>query len=103
MADLIDRTFVLLQALFRDVPIPYAVIGSFAVNVWGLERATLDIDVLVGGRQPQFAALLGLAEKRGLQPQPQFLEANPLLRGIVARCRIESLHVDFLRPRDGHD
>jgi hypothetical protein len=35
--------------------------------------------------------------------QPQFLETNPLLRGLMVRCRIENLHVDFLRPRDAHD
>lgn len=103
MADIIEQTFDLLQKLFRRVPIPYTGIGGFAVGVWGAERATLDIDVLVGGRRQQFNALIALAKKRGLQPQPQFLEVNPLLRGLVVRCRIENLHVDFLRPRDTHD
>lgn len=103
MADIIDRTFDLLLMLFRRVPIPYAVIGGFAAGVWGVERATLDIDVLVGGRRQQFDALIALAEKHRLQPQPQFLEVNPFLRGLMVRCRIENLHVDFLRPRDAHD
>jgi hypothetical protein len=68
MADIIDRTFDLLLMLFRRVPIPYAVIGRFAAGVWGVERATLDIDVLVGGRRQQFDALIALAEKHRLQP-----------------------------------
>jgi len=103
MADAIDRAFILLRILFQEVPVPYAVIGGFAVNVWGLERATLDIDVMVGGRGRQFEAIIALAEAQGLIPQPRFLDVNPLLRGLMVRCRIESLHVDFLRPRDRHD
>ncbi len=50
MADIIDETFRLIQRLFRHVRIPYAIIGGYAAGVWGVERATLDIDVLVGGR-----------------------------------------------------
>jgi len=103
MADIINRTFVLLQDLFRQVPISYTVIGGFAGNVWGVDRATLDIDLLVGGRQSQFDRLITLGAEKGLQPQPQFLEMNPLLRGLMVRCRIGDLHVDFLRPRDAHD
>ena len=81
----------------------YAIIGGFAVNVWGSERATLDIDVLVGGRRHQFEALIVAAGQQGILFRPQFLEANPLLQGVMVRCRIENLHVDFLRPRDAHD
>jgi len=103
LADIIDRAFDLLQTLFQRVPVPYVVIGGFAVNVWGTERSTLDIDVLVGGHQQQFEALIALAGQHGLLLQPQFLEANPFLRGFMVRCRIENLHVDFLRPRDTHD
>jgi len=103
LADVIERAFDLLQLLFQQIPVPYAVIGGFAVNIWGTERSTLDIDVLVGGRQQQFSSLVALAGQHGLVLQPQFLEANPLLRGLMVRCRIENLHVDFLRPRDAHD
>lgn len=103
MADIVDRTFLLLQKLFRQVPIPYAIIGGFAGNVWGVDRATLDIDLLVGGRRSQFDRLITLAAEHGLQPQAQFLGMNPLLRGSMVRCRIDDLHVDFLRPRDAHD
>lgn len=103
MADIVDRTLSLLLRLFGVVPLPYAVVGGFAGNVWGVNRATLDIDLLVGGHGSRFDALITLAGKRGLQPQPQFLELNPLLRGVMVRCRMENLHVDFLRPRDTHD
>lgn len=103
MADIVDRTFSLLLHLFRVIPLPHAVVGGFAGNVWGVNRATLDIDLLVGGRKSRFDELIRLAEERGLQPQPQFLELNPLLRGVMVRCRMENLHVDFLRPRDTHD
>lgn len=103
MADIIERTLTLLPRLFKQVPVPYAVIGGFAVNVWATERATLDIDVMVGGRRSQFEAVVARAAERGLQPQPQFLEVNPFLRGLMVRCRIGNLHVDFLRPRDAHD
>jgi len=103
LADIIERAFDLLQLLFQRIPVSYAVIGGFAVNIWGTERATLDIDVLVGGRQLQFTSLITLAGQHGLLLQPQFLEANPLLRGLMVRCRLDNLHVDFLRPRDAHD
>ncbi len=103
LADIIDHTFRLLQRLFRRIPIPYTIVGGFAGNVWGVARATLDIDVLVGGRPSQFDRLISLADRNNLQPRPEFLELNPLLRGFMVRCRIENLHVDFLRPRDVHD
>ena len=73
--------FLLLHELFRLVPLPYAVVGGFAGNVWGVGRATLDIDLLVGGRRSQFDRLISLGAECGLQPQDQFLELNPLLRG----------------------
>ena len=103
MADAIERAFDVLLALFQQTRVRYAIIGGFAVNVWGSERATLDIDVLVGGRRRQFEALIVAAGQQGILFQPQFLEANPLLQGVMVRCRIENLHVDFLRPRDVHD
>ena len=103
MADIIDETFRLIQRLFRQVRIPYAIIGGYAASVWGVERATLDIDVLVGGRPSQFTSLIDLAGQYRLQPQPEFLDLNPLLRGSMVRCRIDRLHVDFLRSRDTHD
>lgn len=103
MADIVDDTFGLLQKLFRQVHVPYVIIGGYAANVWGVERATLDIDLLVGGHRSRFATLIDLAARHHLQPQPQFLELNPLLRGTMVRCRIDHLHVDFLRPRDTHD
>jgi hypothetical protein len=103
MVDIIDRTLSLLPVLFQQLPVPYVVIGGFAVNVWGLERATLDVDVMVGGRTRQFELLTTLVVQYGLDPQAQFLEANPLLRGVVFRCRTENFHVDFLRSRDAHD
>ena len=70
MADIIDETFRLIQRLFRHVRIPYAIIGGYAAGVWGVERATLDIDVLVGGRSSQFTSLIDLAGQYRLQPQP---------------------------------
>ncbi len=57
---IIDETFRLIQRLFRQVRIPYAIIGGYAASVWGVERATLDIDVLVGGRPSQFTSLIDL-------------------------------------------
>ena len=103
MADIIDRTFHLLQDLFRQASVSYVIIGGFAVGVWGVERATLDIDVMVGGRRQQFERLVALANTAGLQAQPQFLEENPFLSGLMMRFRVENLHVDLLRPRDAHD
>ena len=78
MADIIDRTSHLLQDLFGQLPLPYAVIGGFAGNVWGVERATLDIDLLVGGRRSQLDRLISLGAAHGLRPQPEFLDLNPL-------------------------
>ena len=31
------------------------------------------------------------------------LDLNSLLRGVMVRCRMENLYIDFLRLRDAHD
>jgi hypothetical protein len=46
MLDLLDELVVLIEALERD-GIEYALCGGLAMAVWGLPRATIDIDLLI--------------------------------------------------------
>ncbi len=36
-----------ISKILEDLKIPYAITGGFAVSVWGKQRSTLDIDIVV--------------------------------------------------------
>ncbi len=90
-------------AALRRQRVAHALIGAWAVGVWGRPRATLDLDflVLVEGR-----ALDALAEQMrrdGLSVDAEWRLWNPLLTGIQVRLAIGTMAIDLLTPRDAHD
>ena len=84
-------------------PLPYIVIGAVASGILGRPRATLDVDILVGGGNRGLAKTISFLEKRGAEKLQSFLDANPMLRGIMVRMRLGSIHLDLMRSRDRHD
>jgi hypothetical protein len=97
------------SALKRILPVlnrssvAYAVIGAVASGILGRPRATLDIDILVGGGSQGITKISSALKKAGAQEVESFLEANPMLRGMMVRMRMGLIHVDLIRSRDRHD
>lgn len=83
--------------------VSYVIIGAVASGILGRPRATLDVDILVGEGSQGLTRVSSLIEKIGAEKLESFLEANPMLRGIMIRMRMGPIHVDLIRSRDRHD
>ncbi len=86
---------------FRRRRIPYAIIGAWALAVWGRPRATQDLDflVMVKDLQSVETALV----RSGMTLDDAWLHHNPMLRGWQARAQTQGIAIDILRVRDSHD
>ena len=90
-------------ACLRKERISYALIGAWALAVWGQPRATGDVDFLVLIDELNLARLGERLTQAGLTLDESFSLWNPLLRGLQLRFQFAGLTVDLLRPRDAHD
>ena len=95
------RTIASTADCFRSRRIPYAIIGAWALAVWGRPRATQDLDflVMVKDLQPVKTAMA----RGGMTLDDAWLHHNPMLRGWQARAKKQGITVDILRARDSHD
>lgn len=99
----------LLEVLKRSVDVfqlervPYALIGAWALAVWGRPRATLDLDFLVMAKERDLDRLSARMARTGMQMDEAWFEWNPMLRGSQLRLQFRGVAVDLLRPRDPHD
>jgi hypothetical protein len=64
MRDIADTLFDFVQAL-EALEVPYAIMGGFAVRVYGIPRSTQDIDITVLCDDDALRALIALIEDRG--------------------------------------
>jgi len=88
---------------FRRARVSYALIGAWALAVWGRPRTTLDLDFLVLVDEKGLDRLGALMTRAGMELDETWLEWNPMLGGTQVRFRYRGLTVDILRPRDIHD
>lgn len=88
---------------FRQAHVPYALIGSWALAVWGRVRATQDVDFLVVVDQARLHALGQRLEASGMTRDIAWEHQNPLLRGSQIRLFSGATVIDVLRPRDAQD
>ena len=103
MADSPSSALKQVLPILNRSSVSYAIIGAVASGILGRPRATLDLDILVGGGSQGLTKISSLLERSGAEKSESFLEANPMLRGIMIRMRIGSIHVDLIRSRDRHD
>lgn len=87
----------------RRARVPYALVGAWAVAVWGRPRATLDLDFLVMVSEDGLWRLGPVMARSGMAIDETWLEWNPMLRGSQLRLQYREVAVDLLRPRDDHD
>ncbi len=62
MSDLV-RTIHEFAEMFDRLRIPYAIMGGWAVRLYGLPRPTYDIDFTITADRSRLAEPLGVAEK----------------------------------------
>jgi hypothetical protein len=87
----------------RRARIRYAIIGAWALSLWGKPRATADLDFLVlvkGDRLERLTKVMTISRMEIDEPWQQW---NPLLRGSQTRLQYLGVAVDLLLPRDQHD
>jgi hypothetical protein len=99
----LETLFERVVACLRKERISYAVIGAWALAVWGQPRATGDVDFLVLIDELNLARLGERLTQAGLTLDESFSLWNPLLRGLQLRFQFAGLTVDLLRARDAHD
>ena len=92
-----------IVACFRRERVLYALIGAWALSVWGTSRATNDVDFLVLVDEEELSHLSDRVIHAGFELDETWLKWNPLLRGVQLRFQFHGTTVDLLRPRDAHD
>lgn len=87
----------------RRARVQYAIIGAWALSLWGKPRATADLDFLVLVKDQELERLSAFMTRAGMNVDEVWEQWNPLLRGSQLRFQCRSVTIDFLCPRDRHD
>lgn len=87
----------------RHERVTYALIGAWALSVWGRPRATKDLDFLVLLDETGFARAANRFAEKGIKADKTWSKWNPMLKGVQARFQYQGVTVDMLRARDAHD
>ena len=107
MTDILeDSTPEILERVvdcFRRERVSYALIGAWALSVWGTSRATNDVDFLVLVDEKELSLLRERMLRARFELDETWLKWNPMLRGYQLRFQFEGTTVDLLRARDAHD
>ena len=92
----IEVEFKSLIAILEAEKIDYAVVGGFAVAIWGAPRATTDIDLLV--RPSDVDQVLGLVRALGydLEAAPMTFQDGMQIRRVTRIDDAEVLTLDLL-------
>jgi hypothetical protein len=87
----------------RGARVRYAIIGAWALSLWGKPRATADLDFLVLVNDQGLKRLTAFMTQAGMNIDEVWQQWNPLLRDSQARLQYRGITIDFLLPRDRHD
>ena len=100
-----DLAIVLRQVVecLRRSRVRYAIIGAWALSLWGKPRATADLDFLVLVNDQDLKRLSASMTEAGMNVDEVWQQWNPLLRGSQLRFECRGVTIDLLRPRDRHD
>lgn len=101
--DNLRKALSLTVKVFRESRVAYALVGAWALAVWGRVRATQDLDFLVLVDGPGLERLAARMVRSGMAIDEGWLEINPMLRGSQLRLRSDGISVDLMRPRDAQD
>lgn len=87
----------------RRARVRYAIIGAWALSLWGKPRATADLDFLVLVKDDRLERLIASMMGAGMEVDELWQQWNPMLRGSQARLHYHGVTIDLLLPRDQHD
>jgi hypothetical protein len=87
----------------RRARVRYAIIGAWALSLWGKPRATADLDFLVLLKSDRLERLMAVMTSSGMEIDELWQQWNPLLRDSQARLQYRGATIDLLLPRDRHD
>lgn len=94
--DLFEELRKLIVSL-REAPVPYALCGGLALAVYGITRATEDIDLLV--KQSDLPQLRGVADRLGFRFDPEpfvFKDGGVMIFRLVKTVGEDFLVLDVL-------
>jgi len=100
-----DLDIVLRQAVqgLRQARVRYAIIGAWALSLWGKPRATADLDFLDFVNEPGLERVIRFLTESGMTIDELWQQWNPMLRGSQVRFQYRGVAVDLMCPRDLHD
>ena len=91
----VQKALARLARVLDENNIPYAVVGALALNEWGYQRVTVDVDLLISP--------VGLLKLKALVLGLGYVERFPGSRGL--RDTVANVDIDFLLsgeyPGDG--
>jgi hypothetical protein len=87
----------------RQARVRYAIIGAWALSLWGKPRATADLDFLILVNEQELERVSAFMTRRGMSVDEVWQQWNPLLRGSQLRFQHRGVTIDLLSPRDRHD
>lgn len=86
-----------LSTTFNNFQIPYALIGSYAVSVWGVGRATQDIDFIASIPQEKTSEIISRLRKQGFQTDLRHGDPEDPIAGIL---KLTYINNDFKESID---
>ena len=87
----------------RRARVRYAIIGAWALSLWGKPRATADLDFLIFVNEPKLERVSRFLTEAGMSVDEVWQQWNPMLRGSQLRFQHRGVAIDLLIPRDLHD
>jgi hypothetical protein len=94
--DPLEAGLALAQA-FEAAGISYALGGALAYGIWGIPRATLDVDINIFVDDDQFARVAEVLASLGISADPAHLERESRARGLCV-VRYGPYRVDLFTP-----
>lgn len=97
------RTLATMLELLKSARVPHALIGGWAVNVWGVSRATADVDLLASYPRPPTELLAEL--KRTFKAEWRPGDFDDPIDGLIRATAREAprLPLDLLRAAKSSD
>ena len=90
--------------LLEGLKIPHLLMGALALAFYGEGRATRDVDLMLGGGDPETLSRVRLeACERGFCVDQEWAEAYPDIHDVQMRLSWHGIPVDLMLPRDDHD
>ena len=96
-----SEVLAFLQA-FNNLQVKYLVVGGYAVNHYGYNRTTSDIDIYVKDSLENRKAMIEALEKLGYGRMEELLKV-PLLAGYCEIMMVDGMYIDLMADIPGLD